>query len=305
MISEQKKCFEYEISEKREENITYIDVWDVEGFSVSKTFDCGQCFRFRPVEGSLHEEEFSGVVFGRFISVARDGDRLRIYNCDETFFKERLYCYLGLCDDYRAIRQDIANRCPTEYMLSVMENGEGIRILRQDSWEALCSFIISQNNNIARIKKIINALCQKCGEEIDASFMTEHGASEKEFAFPSPEAVMALGIDGLRELRVGFRASYIYDGARRVAYGETDLTKIQKSDWQTAISELTKIRGVGLKVASCTALFGMAKLEAFPIDVWIRRMLDEHFPKDFDPLLLGEYAGIAQQYMFYSATLKK
>ena len=305
MISQQKKCFGYEISEKIEGDITYIDVHGVKGFSVSKTFDCGQCFRFSKVEGSLHEEEFSGVVFGRFISVARDGDRLRIYNCDRSFFEEQLIYYLGLCDDYEAIRRDIANRCPTEYMLSVMENGEGIRILRQDSWEALCSFIISQNNNIARIKNIVAALCQKCGEEIDTSFMRDHGASQKEFAFPSPEAVMSLGVEGLKELKVGFRAAYIYDGARRVSLGETDLAKIQKYDWQTAIEELTKIRGVGLKVASCTALFGMGKLEAFPVDVWIRRMLDEHFRADFDPLTLGEYAGIAQQYMFYSATSKK
>ncbi|MBQ8208315.1 MAG: DNA glycosylase [Clostridia bacterium] len=289
------------MSEKNDGGLTYIEIENIKGFSAAKTFDCGQCFRFEAVGRTEHETEISGVAFGRFISIAQDGEKLRIYNCDRDFFEEKLYSYLGLCDDYDEIRRNIAHRCPTEYMLSVMECGEGIRILRQEKWEALCSFIISQNNNIPRIKKIIRALSEKCGDEVDASLMRGHGAAEREFAFPTAEAVMALGVEGLRELRVGFRAGYIFDAASKVVSGEIDLERISALASEDCISALTAIKGVGLKVASCTALFGMEKFDSFPIDVWIRRVLNEKFPEDFDPVTLGEYAGIAQQYMFYAA----
>ena len=290
-------CF----SEKKEGELTYLKIENVHGFSVSKTFDCGQCFRFESVEGTPHEAEFAGVAFGRFFSVAQDGETLYIYNCDEKFYREKLGYYLGLDLDYEAIREDIALRCPTKYMLSVMERGEGIRILRQERWETLCSFIISQNNNIPRIKKIIRALSERCGEEIDASFMRGHAAAEREFSFPTAEAVMALGEGGLRELRVGFRASYIYDAASRVSCGALELDRVAELSSPDCLAELCTVKGVGMKVASCTALFGMEKYDSFPIDVWIRRVLAEKFPRDFDPATLGKYAGIAQQYMFYAA----
>ena len=186
-------------------------------------------------------------------------------------------------------------------MLSVMDRGEGIRILRQERWEALCSFIISQNNNIPRIKKIIRALSERCGEEIDCKAMMSHGSSEREYSFPSPEAVLSIGIEGLRDLRVGFRASYIFDAALKVASGELDLERCAALPTDECIEKLCSIKGVGLKVASCTALFGMEKYDSFPIDVWIRRTLDEKFPRGFDPSSLGDYAGIAQQYMFFGA----
>lgn len=289
------------LSEKNRDGLTYVEIENVKGFSVAKTFDCGQCFRFERVEGSLHEEEWSGVVFGRFISVAQDGERLTVYNCGRDFFEDRLFDYLGLCDDYEMIREDIACRCPTEYMLGAIKCGEGIRILCQDRWETLCSFIISQNNNIPRIKNIIKALSERSGDRVDTSLMRSHGASEYEYAFPSPESVVELGVDGLKALKVGFRAGYIFDAASKVASGELDLERTAALPSDECISALCSVKGVGLKVASCTALFGMKKFDSFPIDVWIRRVLDEKFPKNFDSHLLGEYAGIAQQYMFYEA----
>lgn len=296
-----KTCLPIDVSEKNMNGLTYIEAENISGFSVEKTFDCGQCFRFERVAESAHDCEFCGVIFGRFISVALDGEKLTVYNCDREFFEERLYSYLGLCDDYAEIRRDIAARCPTEYMLSVMKCGEGIRILRQEKWEALCSFIISQNNNIPRIKKIIRALCERCGDEVDVSLMKAHGAQEREFSFPSPERVMELGIEGLRELRVGFRAGYIFDAASKIVNCGIDLDAVSALPSEECIEALTDIKGVGLKVASCTALFGMEKFDSFPIDVWIRRVLEEKFPKGFDPSTLGKYAGIAQQYMFYAA----
>lgn len=301
MICKTDKRSDLCVSEGKEGELKYIKIENVSGFSVAKTFDCGQCFRFESVANSVHEVEFAGVALGRFFSVAQDGNTIYIYNCDIEFFEKALCSYLALDVDYDAIRRDISEHCSTEYMLSVMERGEGIRILRQERWETLCSFIISQNNNIPRIKKIIRALSQRCGEEIDASLMRAHGASDREFAFPSAEAVLSLGEDGLRELRVGFRASYIADAARKVALGEIDIEKVSLLECSNCIDELCSIRGVGMKVASCVALFGMEKYDAFPIDVWIKRVLSEKFPCDFDPTTLGEYAGIAQQYMFYAA----
>ncbi len=296
-----EKCSRMTVREKKDGDITYLVIENVHGFSVLKTFDCGQCFRFEPVKDSPHEVEFAGVALGRFLSAAQDGSTIYIYNCDLDFYRGHICSYLGLDMDYEAIREDIAKRCPTEYMLNVMERGEGIRILRQERWEALCSFIISQNNNIPRIKKIIRALSEKCGEEVDASLMQHHGAQAREFAFPTPDAVLALGESGLRDLRVGFRASYIFDAALKVSSGEIDLDSAAYLPTSDCLDALCAVKGVGLKVASCTALFGMEKYDAFPIDVWIRRVLSEKFPDDFDPSALGEYAGIAQQYMFYAA----
>ncbi|MBQ8004858.1 MAG: DNA-3-methyladenine glycosylase 2 family protein, partial [Clostridia bacterium] len=198
-----------------------------------------------------------GVAFGRFVSVAQDKNDIFIYNCDAEFFSERLCAYLGLDMDYESIRNDIARRCPGEYMKNVMLRGEGIRILRQDRWEALCSFIISQNNNIPRIKRIIKALSERCGERIYAKNMREHGASEAEYSFPNPEAVLALGEEGLRALKVGFRASYIIDAAEKVCLGELDLDRVSLLKTADCINALLCIKGVGVKVAYCTALFGM------------------------------------------------
>lgn len=277
----------------------------VNGFSVHKTFDCGQCFRFEPVADSVHAEEFAGVAFGRYISVAGDGESIYIYNCDGEFFSSHIRDFLSLDADYGKIREDILFRCPTEYMKNASEAGSGIHILAQEKWEALCSFIISQNNNIPRIKKIIRALSETCGKYAEADGMRKHGALEREYSFPSAESVAALGEDGLKALRVGFRASYIYDAATKVASGELDLEKTSELDTESCLSELCRVRGVGMKVASCTALFGMKKYDAFPIDVWIKRVLAEKFPKEFEPKTLGEYAGIAQQYMFYAARFDK
>ncbi|MGN1048704.1 MAG: DNA-3-methyladenine glycosylase family protein [Eubacteriales bacterium] len=298
-IKEENAAFETE--QRCESGLPVLEVRGVNGFSVQKTFDCGQCFRFDPVEGTPHETEYGGAALGRFFSVAQDGDTITVYNCDKKFFCEKLVRFLSLDVDYDSVRREIQENCPTEYIKKVTKLGYGLRILRQEKWETLCSFIISQNNNIPRIKKLVRALAAACGSELDVSHMQCHGAEEKEFAFPSPYAVCALGADGLRELRTGFRAKYIYDAAEKVSSGELDLEKTAALDTDACIESLCGVKGVGLKVASCAALFGMEKYDAFPIDVWIRRTLDAHFPPDFEPEKLGRFAGIAQQYMFYSA----
>ena len=267
---------------------------------VGKTFDCGQSFRFEKVGESRHECEYSGVAHGRFVSFANDGNALYVYNATE----EELYSiwadYLGLFDDYSVIAADITSRSDTSALKNAVEFGRGLHILRQDPWEALCSFIISQNNNIPRIKKIISALSARCGEAVDASNMAAHGAAAFSYAFPSAEAVEALGSDGLFELKTGFRAKYIYDAACRVASGALDLKAVANAEkLGDAADMLCEVKGVGPKVAACALLFGFGRQDAFPVDVWIKRAIAKYFPGEFDAARLGKYAGIAQQYLFY------
>ena len=267
---------------------------------VNKTFDCGQSFRFEKVEDSRHECEYSGVAFGKFVSFANDGNTLYIYNATEDELDSVWADYLGLYDDYSAIALDITSRSDSKALKNAVDFGRGIHILRQEPWETLCSFIISQNNNIPRIKKIISALSERCGEEINTENMTSHGAKAVSYAFPSAEAVMALGEEGIFALKTGFRAKYIYDAASRVSCGALDLSAVcDAATLGEAAEMLCAVKGVGPKVAACALLFGFGRKEAFPIDVWIKRAIEKYFPGEFSADRLGEYAGIAQQYLFY------
>ena len=266
---------------------------------VNKTFDCGQSFRFEKVENSRHDCEYGGVAFGRFVSFANEGDFLYIYNCDKDDFYNIWFDYLGIGDDYEAIAEDILARSDSPALKNAVEFGCGIHILKQEFWEALCSFIISQNNNIPRIKKIVSALCREAGDAIDTSNMVAHGANGVDYTFPNALAVTELGFDRLVELKTGFRAKYIYDAATRVGSGEIDFSEIYRASLEAAAQILCGIKGVGPKVAACALLFGFGRLDAFPVDVWIKRAIEKYFPGEFSPARLGEYAGIAQQYLFY------
>ena len=287
--------------ESTENGIPCVTVTGVREYDVAKTFDCGQCFRFEPVENSTYDAEFAGVAFGRFISVAQDGDSIHVFNCTSDFFEEKLCHFLALDMDYQSIRRSIVSKTDSDYLREASESSKGIRILNQDRWETLCSFIISQNNNIPRIKKLVSALCERCGEAVSVDGMEGHGANGVFYSFPSPQTVLELGENALKEMKFGFRASYIADAAKKVASGEIDLDHAATLDYADCVEHLSQIKGVGMKVASCTALFSMERYSAFPVDVWIRRVLERHFPADFTPESLGEYAGIAQQYLFYHA----
>ncbi len=277
----------------------------VEYFSPELVFDCGQSFRFDRVSGSAHECEFAGVAFGKYISIAADGDKIYLYNIDREEW-DTVFCrYFGLDRDYGEIRQSIRSLSENPALASALDKSSGIRILRQEPWEALCSFIISQNNNIPRIKGLICALSYRCGTPCDMSGMESHTADSHKtangalYTFPTPESLISLGEEGLRELKTGFRAKYIFDASKRVTSGETDLSLIDGMSTPEALSELCKICGVGPKVASCALLFGYSKLDAFPVDVWIKKVIAKYFDGDFSPDILGEYAGVAQQYLFY------
>lgn len=308
----------------------------VERFDVAKTFDCGQCFRFEPVAGSRHAAEYAGVAHGRLVSFAQDGDTLYIYNSTERDFHVLWRHYLGLDVDYAAIDADILSRSDNPALREAVHVGSGIRILRQPEWETVCSFIISQNNNIPRIKKIISAMSERYGERFYAPGMESHGGAASGagdaggtsgansgasgstnsvnnglgggasgansglsgalYSFPTPESLYAAGVDGLFALRTGFRAKYIHDAARVWSGGGIDVAALPTVD---AARALEGIKGVGPKVAACSLLFGFGRLDAFPVDVWIKRVIARYFGEGFTAESLGPYAGVAQQYLFY------
>lgn len=252
-----------------------------ECFDAALSVDCGQSFRWKPVS----ENEMQGVAFGRILRFAQDDEKVTFQGVSEEDFLKIWVPYFDLDRDYSAI----CRRLKTDYYLGkAVTECPGIRILRQDSWEALCSFIISQNNNIPRIKGIIERLCATLGEPIDGG----------EFSFPDAEKIVSAGIEALAPLRAGFRAKYIIDAAEKVASGEVDLQKIAVSPLDEGRDELIKIKGVGEKVAQCALLYGFGKIDAFPVDVWVKRIMAELYP-DGLPECTNGVRGIAQQYLFH------
>ena len=259
----------------------FIVIPDVRDLDLEQTLDCGQSFRWE----KHNDGSFSGVAFGKYVNISLDGTDMIIKNAapeDEKIWRE----YFDLELDYGKIRGDISKLHPV--LEDAARYAPGIRILRQEPYEALCTFIISQNNNIKRIKGIVARLCVSFGDEID----------EGVYTFPTAERLAELTPDDLAPLRAGFRNRYIIDSAKKVASGEVDLELCKTAGYEAARAELMKITGVGVKVADCTLLFGMHRVEAFPVDVWMKRAMEKLFPgmsaNDF-----GEYAGIAQQYIFH------
>ena len=256
-------------------------------FDLDKIFDCGQAFRFEKDEDGVWE----GVAFGRVLRISQDSENVYLH-CTKEEYEDIWEKYLGLDTDYDAVNDDIKNHFENDVIIKAMEKGDGIRILRQDPWETLCSFIISQNNNIPRIKSLITAVCKSYGEEFEYD-------GKKYYAFPTPEALLAAGEEGLKALKTGFRAGYLISAAEHCASG-MDLCRIRDEyTYEQGLEELCTIKGVGPKVASCTLLFALEKTSAFPVDVWIKKTIDKYFDGKLDTSALGEYAGIAQQYLFY------
>ena len=287
------------------EEINAVRIAGVEHFDVNKVFDCGQSFRFDRVTDSVHEVEFAGVAHGKYISIACDEHDILIYNTDPEEYDRIWKAFLGLDRSYEEINESILSLSDNVTLKDAVQKADGIRILRQNPWEAICSFIISQNNNIPRIKKLITSLCLACGDKLDTSAMAGHVADlhlsteGHFFTFPPPERVLDLGISGLAELKMGFRAKYIYDAAQKISGGEINFDYLETADLEGGISHLCSVKGIGPKVACCAILFGFGKLDAFPVDVWIKKATEKYFSADFTPSMLGEYAGVAQQYLFY------
>lgn len=263
----------------------YIEISGLKDFSITQIFDCGQTFRFNPDDNG----RISGVAYNKKISFKQVDDTLYIYNITNDEYESTWKHYLSLDLDYNQIKQEIIQRFHhNPIIISAIEYGHGIRVLRQEPWEMICSFIISQNNNIPRIKKIVSSMAEVYGEQIDGGY-----------AFPTPEVLYNAGIDKLKELKMGFRAKYIYDAAERILNGKLKIDEIKQCDTHTAMQKLQEVKGIGPKVASCILLFGFDKTDVFPVDVWIKRVLEKYFPDGIDISELGRYAGLAQQYLFY------
>jgi len=256
----------------------------ISDFDLTKTFECGQCFRWDADEGG----EYTGVVRGKAVRLRNENDNI-IISCSVEDFELVWRNYFDLDRNYKEIRELLSI---DDFMLKATEFGIGIRLLRQEKWEALCSFIISQCNNIPRIKKIITTLCREFGDRFEYD-------GKDYYSFPSAQKLASLDEHHLAPLRCGYRASYILSAAQDVSSGKLDLETLSKSSPEAARSVLKKLHGVGEKVADCAMLFGLNMLDTFPRDVWMNRAIAEYFSPSFDPAVFSPYAGIAQQYIFH------
>ena len=268
-------------------NAGNIELHETENFVLAQTLDCGQAFRWQELE----EDLWQGVAFGKHLKIGAKDGVITLYDTTEEDFYEIWQNYFDLERDYPEILRTLS---ANEVLKTAGEYAYGIRILRQEPWEALCSFIISQNNNIPRIKGIVERLCENFGDKI----------ADGVYSFPSAQKIASLTLEDLAILRSGFRAKYILDAAKKVASGEIVLEELRNMPLDTARAELVKIYGVGEKVADCTLLFGLSHINAFPKDVWIKRATQKLFDGVL-PECATDYAGIAQQYIFHYARMTK
>lgn len=246
--------------------------------NLDETLDCGQAFRWKKTD-SDYMCTYEGHFLNDALRISQTSkDKFIFHDTTEEDFLSKWVKYFDFETDYTELKKCFSE---DETLAKACEFAGGIRLLRQDSWECLISFIISQNNNIPRIKGIIDRLC----EHYQGAFPTASELSKE-----TPET--------LSYLRSGFRAKYITDAAQKTASGEIDLNAAAVMPIEDARAALKSIKGVGPKVAECVLLFGMHRTDAFPVDVWIKRVLEEYYPAGF-PDFARENAGIAQQYLFH------
>ena len=250
-------------------------------FALSETLDCGQAFRWRQREDGCWE----GVAGGRYLCLESQGEDIflqAVPEADLPFWRQ----YFDLERDYEELAV-LFRKNP--HLRRALAFCPGIRVLRQEPWEALCTFILSANNNIPRIKGIVERLCQGWGEAVPGTGLP---------AFPKPEALAPLGEEDLAPLRAGWRSAYLLDAARQVAGGRLDLEETASLPTREAEARLLEVKGVGKKVAQCVLLFGFGRVECIPMDVWMKRVMAELYPRGF-PGYLRPYGGIAQQVLFH------
>lgn len=269
-----------------------------EDFEPQHVFDCGQCFRWiRQEDGS-----YTGVVQGKVINVKKENDLIIFDNTNKEDFENIWFDYFDLGRDYGKIKNQL--RIMDEYLEKATEFGQGIRILQQDGWEMLISFIISANNRIPMIQRAINNLSEKYGK-----FIGKY-RGKKYYAFPTPEELSRASVEEIRACQTGFRDKYIKSVVDYVSENNVDVLSYRKLNTDECIKELVKFNGVGPKVADCITLFGMQKYDTFPVDVWVKRVMEEFYVEDnlslpkirkFALDKFGNLAGFAQQYLFYYA----
>ena len=241
---------------------------------LDQTLDCGQAFRWERISA----DTYHGFFLGHELTIKECGEKgvFRFCGVSEEEFRSIWYDYFDLGTDYGEFKERLSE---DETLASAVSQFGGTRILRQDPWETVSSFIISQNNNIPRIKIIISRLCEHYG------------------GYPSYDAMKDETAESLGFLRAGFRAKYIVDAVSRFSSGELTVDGISSLGTDDARAELMKIKGVGPKVADCALLFGFHKLDAFPKDVWVKRVMAEYYPNGLPNCTKG-IEGAAQQYLF-------
>jgi len=276
------------IKEYDESGIPCTVIEGAEGYSLPMTFDCGQCFRFEPLADDPNTVE--GVAFGRYIALTQgENGQILLHNC-KAEDADIWVRFLALDRDWNSIQEDVASRSPI--LKDAASLAGGIRILKQDEFEALISFVISQCNNIPRIKGLISKISQNYGNAIELP------DGRTVYTFPDAHTVAQIPLEDLRALKLGYRAEYVLNAASAATRGLVEEVKAEK-DTRAAIKLLKNVEGIGEKVAACTLLFGFGRLDAFPVDVWIKRAMEKYFPGCKDLSVFGPYAGVAQQYLFY------
>ena len=269
-------------------------------FNCTHIFECGQCFRWNKQE----DGSYTGVVKNAVLNVKENSNSIIFTGVLDDDLK--IFCddYFDLDTDYNKIKSTLSKI--DEYLKTSINYGNGIRILKQDLWETLISFIISANNNIPRIKGIIERLSLNYGLPVEFN-------GKIYYTFPTPESLGKATVQDLRNLGLGFRDKRVYDTTQMVLDKQVDLEELKnEKDVNKLREELEKFPGVGDKVADCIMLFSLQKLEVFPIDVWVRRVMNELYIKEEDETKVKKdqiqtlahekydrLAGIAQQYLFY------
>lgn len=272
----------------------------VKSFEPRHIFDCGQCFRWNEED----DGSYTGIFLKNVINVKKEHQDVVFQGvCDENI-KEICTQYFDLERDYEAIKQELSKI--DEYLAKSIQYGDGIRILNQDLWEMIISFIISANNNIPRIKGIIERISKKYGKKMEWN-------GKEYYTFPTPEELSKASIEDLRNLGLGFRDKYVYETTKKFFNHEIDLERLHKENTEEVRKVLLTLSGVGPKVADCILLFSTLKrFDVFPIDVWVRRVMNELYIKKDDESKVnkkeietlarekyGNLEGIAQQYLFY------
>lgn len=257
-----------------------------ENFSLPQICESGQCFRMRQDSGS----RFHLVALGQYLELEQRGGTVSL-DCTQEAFDALWKDYFDLETDYAQIIAGIDSS--DAYLSAAAEHGKGIRILHQDLWETLISFLISQNNNIWRIQNSIRTLCSQYGEKRIAA------NGKIYYCFPTPEALAGVSLDDLNACGLGYRSKYILQTANSVCRGTLDLEGVKAMDYAAARKELLKLYGVGVKVADCICLFALRQTDAFPRDTHINQVLAAQYPDGFPLERYGKHSGILQQYIFY------
>ena len=278
---------------------TYI-LKDIKSFEPKHIFECGQCFRWNKEE----DGSYTGIFGENVINVKKENDKIIFKGITDRNIEDVCKSYFDLDRNYEEIKNKLS--LVDSYLKESIEYGNGIRILNQDLWETLISFIISANNNIPRIKGIIERISKKYGEKIEYN-------GKNYYTFPTPVALSKASVQDLRGLGLGFRDKRIYDTTKIVVGNPSILDELKnEKDVSILREKLIAFPGVGPKVADCIMLFSLKRLEVFPIDVWVRRVVNDLYIKNeneekvsknqIEKLAKEKYgalAGIAQQYLFY------